>query len=155
MAQGSPVSVSLLSSNTHGAPFSITADVEVGQTGADGVLAAIGGIISGWSLYVKDGRPTFYYNTFGVEHAKIQSSEVLSPGKATVRAEFTPVEPGPGRPADVRLLVNDKEVGKGPCRQDGTVPLWCLEPFDIGMDTVSALSEEYNAPSRSRVILTR
>jgi len=81
--------------NTHGVPFSITADVEVGQTGADGVLAAIGGIISGWSLYVKDGRPTFYYNTFDVEHAKIQSSEVLSPGKATVRAEFTPVEPGP------------------------------------------------------------
>ena len=131
--------------NTHGVPFSITADVEVGQTGADGVLAAIGGIISGWSLYVKDGRPTFYYNTFDVEHAKIQSSEVLSPGKATVRAEFTPVEPGPGKPADVRLLVNDKEVGKG--RVARTVPFrYGVEPFDIGMDTVSAVSEEYNAP---------
>ena len=131
--------------NTHGVPFSVTAEVEVGQTGADGVLAAIGGIISGWSLYVKDGKPTFYYNFFEVEHAKVQSSEALSPGKATIRAEFTPVEPGPGKPADVRLLVNDKEVGKG--RVTRTVPFrYGVEPFDIGMDTVSAVSEEYKAP---------
>ena len=87
--------------NTHGVPFSVTAEVEVGQTGADGVLAAIGGIISGWSLYVKDGKPTFYYNFFEVEHAKVQSSEALSPGQATIRVEFTPVEPGLGKPADV------------------------------------------------------
>jgi arylsulfatase len=46
--------------NTHGVPFSVTAEVEVGEAGSDGVLAAIGGITSGWSLYVKDGRPTFY-----------------------------------------------------------------------------------------------
>jgi arylsulfatase A-like enzyme len=131
--------------NTHGVPFSVTAEVEVGQTGADGVLAAIGGIISGWSLYVKDGKPTFYYNFFEVEHAKVQSSEALSPGKATIRAEFTPVEPGPGKPADVRLLVNDKEVGKGHVAR--TVPFrYGVEPFDIGMDTVSAVSEEYKAP---------
>ena len=131
--------------NTHGVPFSVTAEVEVGQTGADGVLAAIGGIISGWSLYVKDGKPTFYYNFFEVEHAKVQSSEALSPGKATIRAEFTPVEPGPGKPADVRLLVNDKEVGKGHVAR--TVAFrYGVEPFDIGMDTVSAVSEEYKAP---------
>lgn len=131
--------------NTHGVPFSVTAEVEVGQTGTDGVLAAIGGIISGWSLYVKDGKPTFYYNFFEVDHAKVQSSEALSPGKATIRAEFTPVEPGPGKPAEVRLLVNGKEVGKG--RVARTVPFrYGVEPFDIGMDTVSAVSEEYQAP---------
>ena len=36
--------------NTHGVPFSVTAEVEVGEAGSDGVLAAIGGITSGWSL---------------------------------------------------------------------------------------------------------
>jgi len=131
--------------NTHGVPFSVTAEVEVGQTRADGVLAAIGGIISGWSLYVKEGKPTFYYNFFEVEHAKVQSSEALTPGKATIRVEFTPVEPGPGKPANVRLLVNDKEVGKGHVAR--TVPFrYGVEPFDIGMDTVSAVSEDYKAP---------
>jgi arylsulfatase A-like enzyme len=131
--------------STHGVPFSITAEVEVGQTGADGVLAAIGGIISGWSLYVKDGKPTFYYNFFEVEHARVQSSEALSPGQATIRVEFTPVEPGPGKPADVRLFINDKEVGKGHVAR--TVAFrYGVEPFDIGMDTVSAVSEEYKVP---------
>ena len=33
--------------NTHGVPFSVTAEVEAGDTGSDGVLAAIGGITSG------------------------------------------------------------------------------------------------------------
>jgi len=131
--------------NTHGVPFSVTAEVEVGQTGADGVLAAIGGIISGWSLYVKDGKPTFYYNFFEVEQAKVQSSEALPPGKATIRAEFTPVEPGPGKPAEVRLWVNDKEVAQG--RVARTVPFrYGVEPFDVGMDTVSAVSADYQSP---------
>jgi hypothetical protein len=131
--------------NTHGVPFSITADVEIGPRGADGVLAAIGGIISGWSLYVKDGKPIFYYNFFDVEHAKIQSSETLSPGKATIRVDFTPVEPGPGKPADVKLSINGEEVGRG--RVARTVPFrYGVEPFDIGKDTVSAVSEEYTAP---------
>ncbi len=60
--------------NTHNVPFTVTADVEVGDSGSDGVFSAIGGISSGWSFYVKEGKPTFYYNYFEVEHARIQSS---------------------------------------------------------------------------------
>jgi hypothetical protein len=45
----------------------------------------------------------------------------------------------------MKLLVKDKEVGKGHVAR--TVPFRCgVEPFDIGMDTVSAVSEEYKAP---------
>jgi arylsulfatase A-like enzyme len=131
--------------NTHGVPFSVTAEVEVGEAGSDGVLAAIGGITSGWSLYVKDGRPTFSYNFFEVDHARIQSSEALPKGKSTVRMEFTPVEPGPGKPADVTLLVNGKETGKG--RVAKTVPFrYSVEPFDVGRDTVSPVTEDYKVP---------
>lgn len=131
--------------NTHAVPFSITAEVEVGTAGAEGVLAAIGGITSGWSLYVKDGKPTFYYNFFEVDHARIESSEALPQGKSTVRIEFTPVEPGPGKPADVKLLINGKETGSG--RVGKTVPFrYSVEPFDIGRDTVSAVSKDYRAP---------
>jgi arylsulfatase len=131
--------------DTHGVAFSVTADVEVVQAGADGVLAAIGGIISGWSLYVEKGKPTFYYNFFEVEHVKVQSPEAMPPGKATIKVEFTPVEPGLGKPANVKLLVNDKEVGHGFVPR--TVAFrYGVEPFDIGMDTVSAVSEDYKAP---------
>ncbi len=41
----------------------------------------------------------------------------------------------------MRLLVNDKEVGKG--RISRNVPfVYGVEPFDIGMDTVSPVSED-------------
>ena len=87
--------------NTHGVPFSVTAQIETSGAGSDGVLAAIGGVTSGWTLYVKNGKPTFDYNFFEVERYRTQSSEALPPGKSTVRVEFTPVEPGPAKPATV------------------------------------------------------
>jgi arylsulfatase A-like enzyme len=131
--------------NTHMVPFTITAEVEVGPKGADGVLAAIGGIISGWSLYVKDAKPTFYYNWFDVTPSKIQSSQALAPGKSTIKVEFTPVAPGPGQAANVKMLINGKEVGQGQVAK--TVPFrYGVEPFDIGMDTVSAVSDDYKTP---------
>jgi arylsulfatase A-like enzyme len=131
--------------NTHGVPFSVTAQIETSGVGADGVLAAIGGVTSGWTLYVKDGKLAFDYNFFEVEKYRTQSSEALPPGKSTVRAEITPVEPGPGRPATVKLFVNGKQAGAG--RVERTVPFrYSVEPFDVGMDNVSAVSDAYKSP---------
>ncbi|MGD9658402.1 MAG: arylsulfatase, partial [Methylocystis sp.] len=133
--------------NTHNVPFAVTADVLVGDEGADGVLAAIGGVTSGWSFYVKDGKPTFYYNFFEVDHAKVLSSEPLATGKSSVRVEVTPTAPGPGpgKPADVKILVNGKETAHGVVGK--TVPFrYSVEPFDIGRDSVSAVSTDYKSP---------
>ena len=44
---------------------SITADLEIPPSGASGVILAQGGAHSGWSLYVKDGKPKFAYNFLG------------------------------------------------------------------------------------------
>ena len=50
----------------------------------------------------------------------------------------------PGKPADVKLFVNGKETGKG--RVAKTVPFrYSVEPFDVGRDTVSPVSEDYKA----------
>ena len=131
--------------NTHSVPFSVTVNLDMPETSGDGVLAAIGGVISGWSLYVKDGKPIFCYNRFDIEQAKVEAPEALPPGKAKIKVQFTPVDPAPGAAADVRVLVNDKEVAKG--RVSGTVPFrYGVEPFDIGMDTVSAVCEDYTSP---------
>ena len=75
-----PTSASSAVLNTHGVPFSVTAEIETSGAGADGVLAAIGGVTSGWSLYVKDGKPAFDYNFFDVEKYRTQSSQALPTG---------------------------------------------------------------------------
>ena len=42
--------------------FSVTAEVEVPDGGADGVIIAQGGRFGGWAVYVKDGKAKFVYN---------------------------------------------------------------------------------------------
>src|SRR5262245_12784927 len=131
--------------NTHNVAFSITAEVDAGSGAAEGVIAAIGGISSGWSLYVKNGRPTFYYNFFEVEGTRVQSSVPLPKGKSTLRVGLTPEEEGFGKPAGVKLFVNDKETGSG--RVGKTVPVaFGAEGFDVGADNVSAVSPDYRIP---------
>ena len=73
--------------NTKNSSYSITADVEVPPNAASGVLLAQGGTHSGWSLYVKDGKPKFAYNYLG-NVTTIGSAERLPAGHATVGYDF-------------------------------------------------------------------
>jgi arylsulfatase len=94
---------------------------------------------------VKGGRPTFYYNFFEVAGYRAQSSTPLPKGKSTVRVEFTPEEAGFGKPAGVKLFVDEKETGA--VRVEKTVPVgYGAEGLDIGMDNISAVSPDYRTP---------
>ncbi|MDA8172665.1 MAG: sulfatase-like hydrolase/transferase [Nitrospiraceae bacterium] len=66
----------------------ITAYVDIPREGADGVLVAEGGVVGGYVLYIKDGRPTYEYNYITQTRYKVTSSEVLSPGPNVIRMEF-------------------------------------------------------------------
>jgi arylsulfatase len=110
------------------------------------VIAAMGGLTSGWSLYLKDRKPTYYYNFFEVAHYQIQSPQPLPNGKATITIQVAPVEDGFGKPRAVLMSVNGKKVAVG--RVEKSVPFrYGVEPFDIGMDTVSAVSSDYKVPN--------
>jgi arylsulfatase len=131
--------------NTHNVPFSIAAEIESSTGASDGVIAAIGGKTAGWSLYVKDGRPVFYYNFFDVAGYRAQSSAPLPHGKSTVRVEFTPEEAGYGKPAAAKLFIDGKETAS--VRVERTVPVgYSAEGLDIGTDNISAVSPDYEAP---------
>jgi arylsulfatase len=131
--------------NTHNVAFSITAKLGAGAGAADGVIAAEGGRTSGWSLYVKDGFPTFYYNFFEVAGYRAKSTTPLPNGDSTVRVEFTPEEKGYGKPADVKLFVNGEQTGT--VRVERTVPVgYSGEGLDIGSDNISPVSPDYTSP---------
>ena len=114
----------------------------------DGVLAAIGGISSGWSLYVKDGRPTFYYNFFEVDHARVQSSETLPKGKST-RPRRDHAGRTWSRQARRQSSCWSTASRREAAASDRTVPFrYSVEPFDIGRDTVSPVSTDYKVAVR-------
>ena len=50
----------------------VTAEIDVPEGGAQGVIIAQGGSIGGWSLYVKDGRLRYCYNLLGVQRFYVE-----------------------------------------------------------------------------------
>jgi hypothetical protein len=51
----------------------INALVDIPKNGANGVILAQAGRFGGWSLYLKDGKPTYTYNWLGLERRSATS----------------------------------------------------------------------------------
>ena len=65
--------------------YTITAELEIPEGGAEGVIIAHGGHTGGWSLYVKKGQPKFAYNWFGREIYEVTAPKPL-PGREPSRS---------------------------------------------------------------------
>lgn len=119
--------------DTKNKSFSINAEVVVPKEGGSGVLAAIGGVSSGWSFYLDQGRPTFVYNCYSSSITTVQGP-AIAPGDHVVRYEFAYDGKGAGKGGTATILVDGKPVATG--RIERTVPFifTANETFDIGMD---------------------
>jgi len=135
------------SPNVKNKSHTIIAQVDIPKEGAEGVLVAAGGVVAGYALYIKDGKPTYEYNWFTQSRYKVTSSEKLKPGSSTIRVEFKYDGGGVGKGGTASLFVNDKKVGEG--RVEKTVPgrFSADETFDIGRDTGSPVSADYASPN--------
>ncbi len=126
----------------------ITAHVEVPAAGGDGVLVAEGGVVGGFTLYVKDRKPVYEYNYFTADHYKVTGSSPLPVGPCTIRMEFEYDGGGFGKGGTVKLLVNGQQVGTGRVEKTEAARFSADETFDIGCDTGSPVSADYRAPFR-------
>jgi arylsulfatase len=123
--------------------YSITADVDVPKTGAEGVIIAQGGSVNGWSLYAKGGKLKYCYNFFGVEVSFVEATQPIPAGSHQVRMEFKYDGGGVAKGGAVTLYVDGKAVGQG--RIDKTVPMAFSadETCDIGKEAGSPVSPDY------------
>ena len=79
--------------------FSVTADVDVPDGGADGVIIAQGGRFGGWAVYVKDGKAKFVYNVLGIQRVHHRGRRA-DPGRQPPGADGVRLRrrrPGQGR----------------------------------------------------------
>ena len=60
--------------NTKNKSHSITAELVVPESGAEGAIVVLGGIIGGWSLYAKGGKLKYCYNFYGVDRYTIEGT---------------------------------------------------------------------------------
>jgi arylsulfatase len=123
----------------------VTAELQVPDGGAEGVIVAQGGSFAGWSLYVKDGRPKYCYNLFGIERFYVEGETPILPGTHQVRMEFTYDGGGLAKGGTVSLYVDGAKSGEG--RVKGTVPMLFSgdETCDVGSDTASPVSDDYTS----------
>jgi hypothetical protein len=110
------------------------------------VLVAAGGIVGGYALYIKNGKPCYEYNWFTQSRYKIAGTEKLPAGSCVIRMEFEYDGGGPGRGGTVRLLVDDKQVASGRVDKTEGGRFSADETFDVGCDTGSPVSSDYQSP---------
>ena len=123
--------------------FSITADVDVPQGGADGVILAQAGRFGGWSLYVRGGKPTFCYNFLGLETSTIAADTALPPGRSTIRMNFDYDGGGIGKGGTASILVNNKAAGSGRIPRTQGMIFSADETAGVGIDDATPVTSDY------------
>jgi arylsulfatase A-like enzyme len=124
---------------------SVTAEIIVPPTGAEGVIVAQGGNIGGWSLYAKGGKLKYCYNLLGIHQFYAESSDVLPPGEHQVRMEFAYDGGGLGKGGTASLYVDGKKVGEGKVSGTAAIVFSADDGCDVGIDTGAPVSPDYGA----------
>jgi arylsulfatase len=146
-----PVSASA-GANVMNRPHSITAEVEIPEEGAEGVIFSHGGSDGGYSLYIKDGVLHYVHNYVTKEYLHIESVEKVPTGKHQLRFEFEVTGPpdihaGKGVPGRAQLYFDGKLVGQADFPY--TTPLVfgvAGGALECGMDSGSPVTPEYAPP---------
>jgi len=124
----------------------ITAELEIPKKGANGAILAQGGRFGGWSLYIKNGKPTYTYNWLGLHRYTIAAKQPLPAGKSTVRYEFAYDGGGPAKGGTGTLFVNGKKVATGRIDQTQCCAFSADEGADVGADDGTPVTEVYKVP---------
>lgn len=135
--------------------YTITAEVEIPDGGAEGMIVTQGGRFGGYGLFLSKGefglnhgRVVFLYNLLDLKRTIWEGPE-LTAGKHTIVFDFKPDEPGLGKGGTGVLSVNGKEVAKNALEHATPILFPGDETFDVGEDTrtgVALVEYRYDVP---------
>jgi arylsulfatase A-like enzyme len=122
--------------------YTITAEVEIPQGGAEGMLMTDGGRFAGYGFYLLKGRPVFTWNLVDLERVKWQGKEALAPGKHTLEFDWKYDGPGFGKGGTGTLKVDGKVVDGHPMPRSLPISLAWDETFNVGLDTGTPVDDQ-------------
>ncbi len=126
--------------------YTITANVDIPEGGAEGMIVTEGGRFGGYGLFlskgemgVRHGKVVFLYNLLDLKRTIWEGPE-LSAGEHTIVFDFKLDGPGLGKGGTGVLSVDGKEVDKK--HMDHTTPITFPEDedFDVGLDTLTGVA---------------
>jgi arylsulfatase len=124
---------------------SVTAEIEVPASGAEGVIIAQGGNIGGWVLYAKAGKLKYCYNLLGIQHFFAESEGKIPAGEHQVRMEFAYAGGGLGKGGTATLFIDGKKAGTGTVAATAPMIFSCDDGCDVGQDTGAPVSPDYDS----------
>ena len=107
------------------------------------MIIAQAGRFGGWSLYLKDGKPTYAYNYLGLKTEKIVSNKPIPAGKATIRFEFTYDGGGLGKGGAGTIVVNGEKAATGRLERTQAMIFSADEGVDVGLDGETNVTDDY------------
>jgi arylsulfatase len=140
--------------------YTITADVEVPQGGAEGMIATQGGRFGGWGFYLLKGKPVYVWNLLDLKRVRWEGTEALSPGRHTLEFDFKydglgfatlafNNRSGLGQGGTGVLKIDGKVVATQKMEHTIPVILQWDETFDVGADTGTPVDDrDYQVPFR-------
>jgi hypothetical protein len=146
------------SPNILNASYNFTADIDVPQGGAEGMIVTSGGRFAGYGFYLLKGKPVWLWNMVDLERLKWEGPDALTPGRHVLEYDFkydglgagTLVFnnfSGVGRPGVGTLKVDGKVVDTKPMPRTLPMILQWDESFDIGSDTLTGVNDaDYRPP---------
>ncbi|HTQ51312.1 MAG TPA: arylsulfatase [Candidatus Acidoferrales bacterium] len=138
--------------------YTITADIDVPDSNANGVIVTEGGRFGGFGMYLLNGKPVFTWNLLDLKRIKWEGTEALAPGKHKLEYDFKydglgfatlafNSISGLGRPGTGTFKVDGQVVSTQTVEK--TIPLLLPidETFDIGSDTGTPVDDDdYKVP---------
>ena len=135
--------------------YTITAEVEIPEGGAEGMIVTEGGRFGGYGLFLSKGefgfgrgKVVFLYNLLDLKRTTWEGPE-LEAGKHTIVFDFKSDGPGLGKGGTGVLSVDGKEVARNSMEHTTPITFPEDETFDIGQDTrtgVALLEYRYDVP---------
>jgi arylsulfatase A-like enzyme len=135
--------------------YTITAEVDIPDGGAEGIIVTEGGRFGGYGLFLSKGefgvgrgKVVFLYNLLDLKRTIWEGPE-LEAGRHTIVFDFRSAEPGLGKGGTGVLSVDGKEVARNTMEHTTPITFPEDETFDVGQDTrtgVALLEYRYEVP---------
>ena len=130
---------------------SITAVVNIPDTGGEGALVSFGGTDGGYALYIQDGKLHYVQNYVARDYLHVASTEPVPAGDHELRFEFEVTGPpdvaqGKGTPGRAQLYIDGKLVGQADFPHTTPLSLGLTGGISVGADPGAPVAPFYASP---------